>query len=363
MGVADKIHGIESELKDTKVHKGTEYHVGLLKAKLAKLKRQAASAKSSSGGRAFDVRKSGDSRVVLIGLPSVGKSTLLTKITNAKSEIAAYAFTTLTVIPGVLEYKGARIQILDLPGILSGAAEGTGRGREVLAVARSADLVLLLLDVFQPDQANMLRRELETMGIRLDKQPPNIVVTRKAKGGVTISGTVKRTKLDDRMIIDVLNVYGIHNADVVFREDVGVDEFIDVLVGTRIYIPSLTLLNKVDLVNKEYLEEVGKRIGNGFISISADSGLNCEKVKEAIYSKLQFIRIYMRKRDGETDYKEPLIMRSGSNVGDVCDKLHRDWRKQYRYALVWGKSAKFGGQKVGIDHKMQDEDVLTIIKQ
>ncbi|MBI5159108.1 GTP-binding protein [Candidatus Micrarchaeota archaeon] len=363
MGLADKIHGVEDELSTTKVHKGTEYHVGLLKAKLAKLKKQASSAKSSGGGRAFDVRKSGDSRVVLIGLPSVGKSTLLTKITNAKSEIAAYAFTTLTVIPGVLEYKSARIQILDLPGILSGAAEGTGRGREVLAVARSADLVLLMLDVFQPDQALMLRKELEMMGIRLDKKHPNIVITRKSKGGTTITSTVKRTKLEDRMVIDVLNVYGIHNADVIFREDASVDDLIDVLVENRVYIPTLTVLNKIDLVNKEYLEEVSKRIGPGFIPIAADSGFNCEKVKQAIYEKLEFIRVYMRKRSGEIDYKEPLIMRSNSTVADVCDRIHRDWKKEFKYAQVWGKSAKFGGQKVGLEHKMQDEDVLTIAKK
>ena len=71
-----------------------------------------------------------------MGFPSVGKSTFLSKITKTKSEVAAYSFTTLTAIPGVLEYGGAEIQVLDLPGIIEGAAEGKGRGRQVISAAK-----------------------------------------------------------------------------------------------------------------------------------------------------------------------------------------------------------------------------------
>ena len=74
--------------------------------------------------------------MALVGFPSVGKSTFLSKITKTKSETAAYAFTTLTAIPGVLEYGGAEIQILDLPGIIEGASEGKGRGRQVISAAK-----------------------------------------------------------------------------------------------------------------------------------------------------------------------------------------------------------------------------------
>lgn len=80
--------------------------------------------------------KSGDARIALVGFPSVGKSTFLSKITKTKSEVAAYSFTTLTAIPGVLEYGGAEIQVLDLPGIIEGASEGKGRGRQVISAAK-----------------------------------------------------------------------------------------------------------------------------------------------------------------------------------------------------------------------------------
>jgi hypothetical protein len=102
----------------------TEYHLGLLKAKLAKYRSQLLEpAKKSEKGEGFDVLKSGDARVALIGFPSVGKSTLLSTLTATESEAASYEFTTLTCIPGVIEYKGANIQLLDLPGIIEGAAQ------------------------------------------------------------------------------------------------------------------------------------------------------------------------------------------------------------------------------------------------
>ena len=116
----------------------TEYHLGTLKAKLAKYRTELLepSGKKGEKGEGFEVLKSGDARVAMIGFPSVGKSTLLSSITKTESEQASYEFTTLTCIPGVIEYKAANIQLLDLPGIIEGAAQGKGRGRQVIAVAR-----------------------------------------------------------------------------------------------------------------------------------------------------------------------------------------------------------------------------------
>ncbi|KAK4997427.1 Ribosome-interacting GTPase 2 [Elasticomyces elasticus] len=108
-------------------------------SKLARLRAQLLEPGPGAGagaGTGFDVSKSGDARIALVGFPSVGKSTFLSKITKTKSEVAAYSFTTLTAIPGVLEYGGAEIQVLDLPGIIEGAAEGKGRGRQVISAAK-----------------------------------------------------------------------------------------------------------------------------------------------------------------------------------------------------------------------------------
>ena len=118
-----------------------------LKAKLAKYKRELLIGDSKGGGggagEGFDVKSTGDARVGLVGFPSVGKSTLLTSLTGIFSEAASYEFTTLTCIPGMIYHRGARIQLLDLPGIIEGAKDGKGRGRQVISTARTCNLIII----------------------------------------------------------------------------------------------------------------------------------------------------------------------------------------------------------------------------
>ena len=134
----------------TQKNKATNAHIGKLKAKIAALRarkeKAQAHAKASGGGPGFEVKKSGDASVALVGFPSVGKSSLISQLTEVESEVGNFAFTTLTCIPGLMEHKGAKIQILDLPGLIKGAAEGKGRGKEILNVIRGADMVLYVLD-------------------------------------------------------------------------------------------------------------------------------------------------------------------------------------------------------------------------
>jgi hypothetical protein len=122
------------------------------------------------------------------------------------------------------------------------------------------------------------------------------------------------------------------------------------------------VLNKIDLVDEKFLKNVKTKIKSEVLPLSADSGINVDLLKEKIYEKLDFIRLYMRPKGGETDFKEPLIIRRNSTIEDVCNKLHRNLKKEFRYGLVWGKSVKFAGQRVSIHHILEDEDILTIIK-
>ena len=364
LGLPEKIRAIEEEMSRTQIHKHTEHHVGLLKAKLAKLKAEQERSQSSkhSGGVGFELKKGGDCTVVLIGLPSVGKSTILNHLTNAKSRVAAYAFTTLTVVPGLLEYQGAKIQILDLPGIISGAATGTGRGRRVLSVAKNADLIMLVLDVFQPDQVNTLTKELYEIGIRLNTRPPDVTINRTTQGGLGITTACRLTHLTEATVRAIMNVYKINQGGVIIREDITDDQLIDVISDNRRYIPSITVLNKIDLVNPKYVEEVRTRVGAGIIPISADQNVNLEELKKAIYDNLKLIKVYLKPRNGSADFEEPLIVTAGSTISDVCAKIHRKVAGEAKYALVSGDSVRFSPQRVGMDHVVQDRDIVTIIK-
>ena len=365
MGIPEKIKAIQDEMAKTQLNKATEHHIGLLKAKIAKLKREQEDRdvkKSGVKSDGFDVKRAGDATVVFIGLPSVGKSTLLNKLTGAKSAVGAFQFTTLTVVPGMMEHKGAKIQVLDLPGIIKGASTGKGLGKRILSVARTADLVLLILDVFQPYHESVLVNELGNIGIRLNQLPPNITIEKAAMGGIAVAQQTKMEKITEKHLKDILHLYGIVSARVVIREDITSEQLSDHIAGNISYSKALTILNKIDLVDRDFLNDLKLKLKTDVIEVSANTDVNIELLRDRIYEKLRFIRIYMRPKGGETDYKEPLIAREGDSVEDICNKLHRRMKREFRYGMVWGKSVKFGGQRVGLNHILQDEDVLTIIK-
>ncbi|MEW6722135.1 MAG: GTP-binding protein [Candidatus Micrarchaeota archaeon] len=358
MGIQEKLKALEDELGRTQKNKATEFHIGILKSKIAQLRRELISPKrhgASAGG--FDVKKSGDATVAMIGLPSVGKSTLMNKMTNAESKTAAYAFTTLKCIPGIMEYNDTKIQVLDLPGIIEGAKDGKGRGREVIAVARGADLILIMIEAATPKQAKVIESELYGFGIRINARKPRVSISKQLRGGVVVNSTVRLTKITEREILAAMNEYGIFNANIVLHEDITIDEFIDALEDNRAYIPALYVLTKADLVKSP------PRLERGYVAISANDQKSIEALKREVFGRLELIRIYTKKRGEAADLDEPLVVRKGISVGDVCEKLHRDLRKEFRFALVWGKSVKHQPQRVGLDHVVADGDIVQIIKR
>jgi small GTP-binding protein len=219
MSVVSKINDIEAEIARTQINKQTMSHLCLLRARLAKYKRELLEPSKGAGGggagEGFDVRATGDARVGFVGFPSVGKSTLLTSLTDVYSEAASYEFTTLTCVPGVKFWRGAKIQLLDLPGIIEGAKDGKGRGKQVIGVARTCSCIIIVLDAMKPlGHKKIIEAELEGVGIRLNKQPPKITVKKKDKGGFNISSSQKLTHLDDESIAAILKEYKMGSADV-----------------------------------------------------------------------------------------------------------------------------------------------------
>ena len=358
--IQEQIKDIEEEIKKTQYNKATQHHIGLLKAKLARLRdkqEQRGTKKGKSEG--YSVKKSGDATVILVGFPSVGKSTLLTKLTNAESKTAGYAFTTLTVIPGVMEYQHAKIQILDVPGILKGAAAGTGRGKEVLSVVRNCDLVIFILDVINPEeQYEVLKKELYNFHIRVNSRKPDVKIVKKAKDGLSISSTVKMTRMDKKTVESILKEFKITNADVVIRDDITPDELIDCIEGNKHYVPAITLLNKTDNATREVVNLLTRKLKA--MPISAKNGIGIDDVKEKIFRTLSFIRIFMKEVGKPADLDVPLIVKEPATIRTVCQSIHKDFVRKFRYAKVWGKSAKFPGQKKSLHHSVQDGDIVEI---
>jgi len=364
MGIAEKIQEIEFEISRTQKNKATEYHLGLLKAKLAKYRQQLLEPSGKAGvkGDGFDVMKSGDARVALIGFPSVGKSTILSKLTKTHSEAASYEFTTLTCIPGVIDYNGANIQLLDLPGIIEGAAQGKGRGKQVIAVARTADLVMMMLDALKGDlQKDLLTKELEAMGIRLNTKKPDVYFKLKKTGGVKLTSMVPLTNVSEKLAQLILHEYKIHNCELVIREDITADQLIDVICGNRVYLPCIYVFNKVDQITIEEVDRIA-HLPNCIVT-SCEMGLNLDYLLDVMWEYLGLIMIFTKKPGNKPDLdsESGIIMRSGCKVQHVCHSVHRDLADQCKYALVWGTSVKFSPQRVGLQHVMHHEDVIQIV--
>jgi len=363
MAIEEQIKAVEDEIQKTPYNKATQHHIGRLKAKLARLKdeQETRRLKGGGGGPSYAVKKSGNATVGLVGFPSVGKSTLLNQITDATSEVAAYDFTTLDVIPGLMEHRGAKIQVLDMPGLIRGASKGRGRGKEVLSVARACDLLLLMIDVFET-HVDVLADELQLAGIRLNERPADVTLTKANRGGLTVNPTVKLTKLDVEMVADICREWGYLNGTVVVRQDITEDQLIDVLAGNRVFLRAFVVVNKIDLVSSDYVKQLQAKLpGWKLVPISAEKGVGLTRLKDEIYSTLRFMRVFLKPQGKEADMADPMIVKQDSDVGMVCDAIHRDWRKRFRYANVWGPSAQFPGQKVGLDHPLKDADVLTIV--
>ncbi|QSG15642.1 Ribosome-interacting GTPase 1 [Halapricum desulfuricans] len=367
MGLEEEIEELEQEIADTPYNKATEEHIGRLKAKLAEKKDKLEAQQSGSGGGpGYAVEKHGDATVALVGFPSVGKSTLINAMTNADSEVGEYEFTTLNVNPGMLQYKGANIQMLDVPGLIEGAAGGRGGGKEVLSVVRTADLIVFVLSVFEIDQYERLSEELYRNKVRLDAEPPNVSVRKKHKDGITVNASVD-LDLDEQTIKSVLREHDYVNADVTIGEHVDIDRLIDGIMDNREYLPSIVTVNKADLIEPDYKETVDENLrGHGidpddaiFISAVEEKGLDA--LKERIYDELGLIRIYMDKPGRGVDYEDPLMLFEGDTVGDACKKIGGRFDERFRFARVSGESAKHDDQQVGRDHELADEDVLRIV--
>ena len=281
-------------------------------------------------------------------------------MTDADSETGSYAFTTLDVVPGVLKYRDANIQILDLPGLIEGAARGAGRGKEVLSVIRSADLIVHVIDAVEP-APHVILKELFDSGLRLNSRPPNGSISKTGIGGIEVISTVSQ-EVEEDAIKSVVREYGIVNAQVVLREKIDLDDLVDILAKTRVYSPSFDVITKVDMVNKDQLKEVRKKCTNKkIIEVAAPTGKGIEKLKKQIYNSLEFISIFMKPQGEKADLEEPMVVRRGTSIAEICQRLHRDFVRKFRYSQVWGPSAKFPGQTVGLNHEVKDQDIVSII--
>src|SRR5512136_2319729 len=161
----EKIKALEVMMAIIPKHKGTEKLRAQLRSRMAKLKMELQKRPTiGRTERAYNLKREGAAQVVLLGFPNTGKSTLLSRMTHAFSEVGDYPFTTQKPIPGMMKFENLQIQLVDTPPIQLDHIEPGFPN-----LIRNADALLLLVDLSEDPifQMELLLEELNSMKIEL----------------------------------------------------------------------------------------------------------------------------------------------------------------------------------------------------
>ena len=126
-----------------------------------------------------------------------------------------------------------------------------------------------------------------------------------------------------------------------------------------------TEINKIDLFSAAEIKVKAQELKEKYpyfpvFGVSAENEINLDKFKDFLWSQLGFIWVYLKEQKKDPDMTKPLVVKKGDPVEKVCLKIHHDILKKFKYARIYGKSAKFEWQRVGLEHVVEDNDIIEI---
>jgi ribosome-interacting GTPase 1 len=367
--IEEKIRALEEFISSVPKHKGTENIMLWARRRLAELREELELRKRKrvgGGGLQFFVEKAGVAQVVILGPPNVGKSSILAKLTNAKPEISPYPYTTKTPVPGMLVYEDVQIQLVDTPPLNLVDIDSSLNNR-VLGLARNADAIILVFSVDCGELEEVVKRSLsllEDRGIVVTRLK-GVVRIKKSRGveGVKVVGSGRLLGFTEDELAKLLASYRIFNAIVEVEGDVTLDDVESAIITSKVYKPTIVLVNKVDLAEEpgELVEKVSHLIPADVpvIPVSAEKSLGLKVLGDILFKKLDLIRVYTKSPNKEPD-PNPLVVKRGTTVIEVAEMVHVRLAKGFKYAKIWGRSVKYPGQRVGAEHILEDGDVVEI---
>jgi len=305
--IEEKIKALEVMMAVIPKHKGTEHLRGQLKSRMAKLRQEQQKRPTLAKAEfLYNVKKEGAGQVVLVGLPNSGKSSLLSEITHASSEIGDFPFTTQRPVPGMMPFENIQIQLVDTPPIQWDHSEPGFSN-----LVRNANALLLVVDLTDDPgfQTEVLFEKLKEMKI-----------VPIGEGSIPLG-------------------------------EMG-----------QVFLKSLLIGNKCDLKGAtERYQSLEARFKEALpvLPISTKEKMNLDAVKQEIYQLLDIIRVYTKAPGKEADLSEPVILKKGSRVEDVALSIHKDFAAKLKYARIWG-SGKYDGQRVKLDHRVNEGDVIEM---
>ena len=369
--IDDQIFHLERFLGVCVKHKGVEKHLAMAKTKLKKLKAQKAKltqAKKGSGEK-WLVPKGDDAQIAIIGSVNSGKSSVLNELAQSEAaKVGSYPFTTVKPEVGSLTANGARLQLVELPALVKGSVKGEMSGKLVLAGIRNADCVLITIDLSQDPvgQLQLILEELNKGKIRLNMNKPPVSIEKVGSGNIQVFNEHYFEGEGKDAVIEILRGNGYLNAIVRFHAPVTLNQFLDAIDDKTIsYLPAVIIATKGDIEGSKpnyerllsFLEESYLEFQVIPTSVSQKEGF--EGLEELIFSKLGKIRVFTRNAKGDVADR-PIILKNGSTVENAIEVLSKKMLKFFRFTRVWGRSAKFEGEKVGLDRELQDGDIIQV---
>jgi ribosome-interacting GTPase 1 len=280
-----------------------------LKTKIADLsdevEARASGPKKSS--TSYKIPRQGAGQYVLLGAPNAGKSRLLSKLTKANPEVAAYPFTTREPIPGMMDYEDVRLQLIDLPPVTADFFEPF-----IGDFTRIADAAMLVVDLADDDCP------------------------------FATEAVIERMKTAKRLLVGELPEG---------EED-----------PTVWFVKTLMVCNKIDADGAtDRLAFIQEMFAAKFpiLTISAERGDGLDELKKKLYDHLDIIRVYAKQPGKPADMTAPFTIPRGGTVLDFAEKVHTDFVDTLKSARVWG-SAEFDGQTVKRDHVLADRDLVEL---
>ncbi len=365
--VEEKIKALEEFISAVPKHKGAENLLLWARKRLAELKEELEEQrrrKKSGGGPRIFIEKEGAAQIAVIGPPNTGKSSLLSVLTGAKTKIADYPFTTNLPVPGMLKYQDIYFQLIDTPPISKTTPIHVTK---VSGIVRNADAVIIVLSLEDNplDQYLEVRELLLQHGIYIEK-PKGIVKIEKKGEGISFSGPGKIVDGTFRDVELLLSKYRIYRAQIYVEGEVSLNDVELAIIRNYVYKPAIVLANKIDLPGsvekyKQLYSYLKSRQDKSvwLIPISVKKTINLDKLGELLFRKLNIIRVYTKKPNSEPS-KIPLTLPRGSTVRDLAERIHGDMLEYFQYAKIWGPSAKYPGERVGLDHILDDGDIVEI---
>ena len=307
-GTEEKIEILREMIRLIPKHKGTDHLQGDLKKRLAKLTAQAEQGRKSGGRRVdpFAVERHGGGQVVLVGMPNVGKSSVLAALTNAHSEVAEYPFTTHKPVPGMMNYEDVQIQLVDTPPL---TPEGAEAG--LFTLVRQADAALVVVDLGSDDLLDQAQVVLDALEERKVQLSPEFGKSEDRSVAV-VKAMFLRTKSD-------LDPGGERRA--MF------DEFFADRLAT--------------------------------LDVSAATGEGLDGLPRSMFDFLSLVRVYTQ-APGKKDKKpDPFVLKQGSTVLDLAKAVHQDFVENLKSARIWGQGV-YDGQNVSREHVLSDKDLVEL---